>query len=79
METEKTFKLADYETKNIYEVRAKSIGPKVWQTNCCFPSHKDDTNPSLTIYEETGQYHCFGCNKHGKLWDEEWVGQKVYS
>jgi hypothetical protein len=28
------------------------------------PFHEDH-NPSLTVFPETGTFHCFGCRKHG--------------
>ena len=34
------------------------------KVNCLWHKEKD---PSLTFYLDTGQYHCFGCGKHGKI------------
>lgn len=34
----------------------------------CCPFH-DDTTPSLSVYPETQQFHCFGCGAHGDVLD----------
>lgn len=34
----------------------------------CCPFH-DDKSPSLTIDDDGGIYHCFGCNEHGDIID----------
>lgn len=33
---------------------------------CNCPFHEDN-HPSLYIYEESNQFHCFACNKHGNI------------
>jgi len=40
------------------------------QIRCIFPDHEDST-PSFTYYpeDENYHYHCFGCNKHGDIFD----------
>lgn len=47
-------------------VKAIKTG-KEWKALC--PKH-DDHHPSLSIYEEKGVYHCFGCGWKGKLFIE---------
>jgi hypothetical protein len=38
-------------------------GHNYWRTYC--PFHGDDTTPHLYVYENTNQWHCFKCKKHG--------------
>lgn len=38
------------------------------KTLCCFHSEK---TPSLYLYEDTDQFHCFGCGTHGDSIDLE--------
>lgn len=46
--------------------RVISSGPKRYKMVC--PFHKDSA-PSLTIYENTNSWYCFGCNKGGSIID----------
>lgn len=39
-----------------------------YRNNIVCPFH-DETNPSLSIDLEVGQWHCFGCDKHGNGYD----------
>ena len=41
---------------------------KHYKTLCCFHSEK---TPSLYLYEDTDQFHCFGCGVHGDSIDLE--------
>lgn len=34
----------------------------------CCPFH-DDSSPSLSINDDIGYYHCFGCNESGDIFD----------
>ena len=39
----------------------------------CCPFHAEKT-PSFSVREEEGSYHCFGCGKHGSVYDyDTWV------
>lgn len=38
-------------------------GHNYWRTYC--PFHGDDKTPHLYVYENTNQWHCFKCKKHG--------------
>lgn len=60
----KTFRLWDSESKEVISVEATLKG-KDWKALC--PKHSDH-NPSLSIDEEKGLYHCFGCGWAGKLY-----------
>jgi len=46
-------------------VELKRNGPR-WMAPC--PFHQE-TKPSFTINEETGHFHCFGCQARGDLFD----------
>lgn len=61
----KTFYLMRNDFGDIIDVDATKVG-KSWRALC--PFH-DDRNPSLSISEEKGVYHCFGCDKNGRLSD----------
>lgn len=55
---------------NNYKV--KVVG-KVTLVPCCF--HQEDT-PSLALYPSTSSYFCYGCQKHGDIFNlvEEVLG-----
>jgi DNA primase len=45
----------------------ESTGSTARLEGCC-PFH-DDTTPSMSIYRESQQFHCFGCGAHGDVVD----------
>ena len=49
------------------------ISGKSTMVRCCF--HKEDT-PSLALYPSTSSYYCFGCCRHGDIFQlvEEVLG-----
>jgi DNA primase len=76
-----TFK-REFEEKpkaDIVDIYEKLIGGQIKITGkatlvkCCF--HHEDT-PSLALYPSTSSYFCFGCQKHGDIFDfvEEVLG-----
>ena len=60
----KEFILYDKDKRKTVKVDAKKSGDE-WKALC--PKH-DDTDPSLSINEEKGLYHCFGCGFSGRLY-----------
>lgn len=58
--------LWDNEKKEEVLVYAKTVGK---QMMALCPWHCDK-NPSLSISLDKGEYHCFGCGKKGKVYDE---------
>ena len=75
---EQIFGLYDNRTKTRVEVKAISIGSNEWKA--LSPFHKE-TNPSLMINDQKKVYHCLGCDKKGRLWDDKYYsktkGKKV--
>ncbi len=62
------FKLHKKGSQSYTSVEAEQQGNSVqWMALC--PFHPD-TNPSLSINSETGQWQCFGCSASGSFWDE---------
>jgi hypothetical protein len=56
-------KINDEEVK-VLEIKANPEG-NWYKAKCIF--HDGDSKASLTIYPESGKYHCFGCGKDGML------------
>lgn len=50
----------------IIDLAIKKYGIDVYQKQCCCPFHEDD-NPSLTFYEKTNTFYCFGCGASGDV------------
>lgn len=53
------------ETISLTEIFSK-LGIEVAKDKALCPFH-NDTNPSLQIYEDTHQFHCFACGAHGNI------------
>lgn len=57
---------------NIVDLYQKLIGGKVKVSGnativkCCF---HDEHTPSLALYPQTSSYYCFGCSKHGDIFN----------
>lgn len=64
----RTFRLWDNEEKRVIEVVAKKVGRNQWMAKC--PFH-DDKIDSLSINDVKRLYNCFGCGRHGMLYDEK--------
>lgn len=70
---------ADKPTANIVDVYQGLVGGpgkvtgKATVVKCCF--HEDST-PSLALYPSTSSYYCFGCQRHGDIFNfvEEVLG-----
>jgi hypothetical protein len=63
-----TFKLHKKGSQSYTSVEAEQQGDGTqWMALCPFHS---DTNPSLSINEDTEQWQCFGCHATGSLWDD---------
>jgi DNA primase len=45
------------------QVDIEEIGNNMWKGLC--PFHEDKETRSLTLYKDSNEYHCYGCNAHG--------------
>jgi len=40
-----------------------------YKGRCPFPNHRGEKTPSFTVYPTEQHYHCYGCQKHGDIFD----------
>lgn len=66
-------KFPDLPTANIVEIYQKLTGNyhakvsgKATLVKCCL---HDDSTPSMALYPSTSSYYCWGCSKHGNIFN----------